>query len=127
MSLRETVEAILACSQAAFEGRILLPEPGEPVRIVELDEFLITSRPIPIIFTGLRPGDKLTEEILFPEETEEGIMEGRRVIRTRRLACADLEDVTARLGARAAANDPGGLVCEISSIVPNYVPSRLPG
>ncbi len=46
LSLRQTVEAILACGTAACgaaacEGRILLPELGEPVRIAELAGFLI--------------------------------------------------------------------------------------
>jgi FlaA1/EpsC-like NDP-sugar epimerase len=133
LSLRETVEAVLACGAAACEGRILLPERGDPVRIAELAEFLIRAggKEIPIQFTGLRPGDKLTEELTYQNEVTDGFIGGSlgdgplEVIQTCRRAPADLEDVIERLSARIVACDVSGLVRALSSVVPEYVPSNL--
>jgi len=88
LSLRETVEAVLACGAADCEGRILLPKVGEPRRIAELAESLIrdAGKKIPIQFTGLRPGDKLTEELTYETEIKDGFVDGGlEVIKTRRL------------------------------------------
>jgi FlaA1/EpsC-like NDP-sugar epimerase len=128
LSLRETVEAILACGAAACEGKILLPELGEPVRIAELAGFLIrtTGKELPIQFTGLRPGDKLTEELTYKTEMKEGFVEGPlEVVTTRRLTPAGLEDVAERLSGYVARRDVSGLIGMLSSVVPEYVPSDL--
>ena len=133
LSLRETVVAVLACGTAACgaaacEGRILLPERGEPVRIAELAEFLIrvSRKEILIEFTGLRPGDKLTEELTYKNEVTDGFAGGPlEIIRTCRRTPADLEDAIERLSARIAARDVSGLIRTLSSIVPEYVPSDL--
>ena len=133
LSLRETVVPVLACGTAACgaaacEGRILLPERGEPVRIAELAEFLIrvSRKEILIEFTGLRPGDKLTEELTYKNEVTDGFAGGPlEIIRTCRRTPADLEDAIERLSARIAARDVSGLIRTLSSIVPEYVPSDL--
>jgi FlaA1/EpsC-like NDP-sugar epimerase len=133
LSLRETVEAILACGTAArgasgCEGRILLPELGEPVRIAELAGFLIDAagKEIPIRFTGLRPGDKLTEELTYESELKDGFVEGPlEVVKTRRLVPEELADVIEQLSGCIASHDVSRLIRTLSSIVPEYVPSEL--
>ncbi len=79
MTIREAVELIL---QAAFlgvqseiqRGRVFVLDMGEPVSILELAENMIELsglRPhqdVKIIFTGLRPGEKLTEELFHESE-----------------------------------------------------------
>jgi FlaA1/EpsC-like NDP-sugar epimerase len=128
LSLRETVEAVLACGTAPCEGRILLPELGEPVGIADLARFQIqaSARKIPIRFTGLRPGDKLTEELTFQSERNDGLVEGPlRVIQTRGLAPPDLEFVMEQLSGCVARRDSSGLIRTLCAVVPEYVPSRL--
>jgi len=93
-----------------------------------LAEFLIRAsrKEIPIQFTGLRPGDKLTEELTYKNEVTDGFIGGPlEIIRTCRRAPADLEDAIERLSARIAARDVSGLIRTLSSIVPEYVPSDL--
>lgn len=114
MSLREAVEAILACGEADCEGRILVPELGGPLRITELAKNLIGSREIPIVFIGLRRGDKLTEKLVGDAEAVEGKAGGLRVIRTRKLSCIALADAMERLGESPA---------EVVNIVPEYAPA----
>src|SRR5579862_7823620 len=99
MSLNEAVDAILARGTAEVEGRILVPELGTQTRIVDLAKSLIGSAQVPIVFTGCRPGDKLTEEIVSNNETKEGTIEGRlQVVRTCGLEPAEVDEVIERLG-----------------------------
>jgi FlaA1/EpsC-like NDP-sugar epimerase len=128
LPLRQAVEAILACGVAACEGSILLPELGEPVRIAELAAFLIRTagcaKEIPIRFTGLRPGDKLTEEATFQTERQDGFVEGPlEVIQTIRLGPAELTEVVEQFSHCIASRDSSGLVRALSCVVPEYVPS----
>jgi FlaA1/EpsC-like NDP-sugar epimerase len=131
LSLRETVAAILSCGEADYDGRILLPDLGEPVRIAELAAYLIhaerngSSSEISVVFTGLRPGDRLTEELASAAEIDEGFVEGLQVLKTRRLALADLDEMLAQLCIRVASHDLPGLIRELCSVVPEYVPSEL--
>jgi FlaA1/EpsC-like NDP-sugar epimerase len=136
LALRETIEAVIACGNAACgtaacDGRILLPELGEPVQIAELAAFLVraagpaSAAEIPIVFTGLRPGDKLTEESVFLNETRDGFAGPLEVIRTRRLSLAELDDYIEQLSQRIAGRDASGLIRTLCSIVPEYVPSGL--
>ncbi len=136
LSLRETVTAILSCGKSACEsgpcaGRIFLPELGEPVRIAGLAAFLIraerngSSSDIPIVFTGLRPGDRLTEELTSAAEIEEARFEGLQVFKTRRLALAELDELVAQLSSRIATHDLPGLIRNLCAAVPEYVPSGL--
>ena len=75
MSLDAAVDAILACGAAQGSGKILVPELGQPRRIVDLARSLIAaagnaaSNPIEIRFIGLRPGEKLHEDVRYPSET----------------------------------------------------------
>ena len=79
MSVREAVELVLQASaigavDAAACGKIFELEMGEPIRIVDLARQMIRlagKRPdedIAIAFTGLRPGEKLQEELLHAGE-----------------------------------------------------------
>ena len=128
LSSRETVEAVLVCGAAGCEGRILLPTVGEPVRIAELAGFLIhaAGKGIPIQFTGLRPGDKLTEELAYKTEIKDGFVDGPlEVVKTLRLAPAEAEGVMEQLSDCVAGRDVPGLLRVLSSVVPEYVPSEL--
>jgi FlaA1/EpsC-like NDP-sugar epimerase len=74
MTIPEAVSLVLQASTMGEGGEVFVLDMGEPVRIVELAEELIRMhglepyKDIDIEFTGLRPGEKLFEEILTAEE-----------------------------------------------------------
>ena len=74
MTIPEACGLILQASVIGAGGEIFVLDMGEPVRISYLAEQLILlsgKRPgqdIDIIYTGLRPGEKLYEELFYPEE-----------------------------------------------------------
>ncbi len=74
MTIPEAVALVLQAGYYAQGGEIFILEMGKPVRIYELAENLIRlsgyepNKDIDIKITGLRPGEKLFEELLMEEE-----------------------------------------------------------
>ncbi|MES2561845.1 MAG: nucleoside-diphosphate sugar epimerase/dehydratase [Pseudomonadota bacterium] len=69
MSIPEAAQLVLQAGVMGQEGEIFLLDMGEPVRIVDLARDMIrlsglTDEQIEIVFTGLRPGEKLFEELV---------------------------------------------------------------
>ncbi|HUO84521.1 MAG TPA: nucleoside-diphosphate sugar epimerase/dehydratase, partial [Thermoanaerobaculia bacterium] len=69
----EAVSLVLQAVSLGNGGRVFMLDMGEPVRIVDLARDLIhlankSENEIPIVFTGLRPGEKLFEEIRLQGE-----------------------------------------------------------
>ena len=76
MTIPEAVQLVLQAGTIGRSGNVLILDMGEPVRIVDLAKDMITlsglSYPddIDIEFTGLRPGEKMYEELFYEHEQE---------------------------------------------------------
>lgn len=70
MTIPEAVQLVLLTGAIAEGGEIFVLDMGEPVRIVDLAKKMISiaGKKIDIEFIGLRPGEKLFEELLMDEE-----------------------------------------------------------
>ena len=74
MSIQEASQLILQCGALGKDGEIFLLEMGKPIKILQMAKDLIRlsgldpDTDIPIVYTGLRPGEKLYEELQFFNE-----------------------------------------------------------
>jgi FlaA1/EpsC-like NDP-sugar epimerase len=68
----EAVHLVLQAAVIGRGGEVLVLDMGEPVRIADIARRLAasTDRDLEVVFTGLRPGEKLTEECLGRGETD---------------------------------------------------------
>ena len=134
MTVREAVELVLAASalgttQPNQVGKIFVLEMGKPVLIKSLAEQMIRlaghspNKDIEIIYTGLRPGEKLFEEVFHDSEklvetSQSGVMlAAPRVV--------DLEDIILqidKINKTISTNDGESLIKIIQALVPEYNP-----
>lgn len=103
MTIPEACQLVLQAATMGRGGEIFILKMGDPVRIVDLARDLIElsglnpDEDIEIVFTGLRPGEKMYEELLFEnEKTEETVHPS---ILLGRSGDRDLEDFPERVQA----------------------------
>lgn len=128
MTIPEAVSLVLEAGSVAKGGEIFVLDMGEPVKIVDLAENLIRLsgykpyEDIKIIFTGLRPGEKLFEEMLM---SEEGLKEtSNHRIRIGRPLDIDEREFKRKLESlnQASVSEYSDIKELVKSIVPEYVP-----
>jgi FlaA1/EpsC-like NDP-sugar epimerase len=72
MTVDEAVQLTLQAAVIGGSGEVLVLDMGEPVRIADIARRLSarSGRPVDIVYTGLRPGEKLTEKLLSAGEAD---------------------------------------------------------
>jgi FlaA1/EpsC-like NDP-sugar epimerase len=131
MTIPEAVQLVLQASVMGRGGEIFVLDMGQPIKIVDLAHNLIRLKglepesDIKVVYTGLRPGEKLFEELRL-------VGEGIKPTPHRKIRVFDggspdfqqllqwLED----LSALVAAKNVHGLVQKLRTIVPEYTPSE---
>lgn len=100
MTIPEAVSLILQCGLFAEDGEIFILDMGKPVKIKDLAERMIRQAglvpyvDIDIIETGLRPGEKLYEELLLDLSTQQKTSNNRIFIEEK---AADSDDIDAKI------------------------------
>ena len=127
MTIPEAVSLVLQAGYMAHGGEIFVLDMGKPVKIVTLAENLIRmygyepNVDIQIVYTGLRPGEKLFEELLMDEEGlkptyNEKIFIGNQIE-------VDIDrfiDQMVELSASAKMNDSAAVIRILQQIVPTF-------
>jgi FlaA1/EpsC-like NDP-sugar epimerase len=131
MTIPEAAQLVLQAGSMGNGGEIYLLDMGEPVKILHLAEELIRLsgktpyEEIDIVFTGLRPGEKLYEELLLEGEgvrptTHEKICVARSVMEDEVL----LQTLVTQLFDAARRMDLDLTVDLLEKIVPEYHPAK---
>ena len=130
MSIPEAAQLVLQAALMGKGGEIFVLDMGEPVKIADLARQMIRlsglgEQDIRIEFTGLRPGEKLYEEVLVDDETTLPTPHPKlRVARARAPEHPDLaEEVTAWL-ASARGAVPEAVRARLKAWIPEYNSSR---
>jgi FlaA1/EpsC-like NDP-sugar epimerase len=129
--LGDAVELILAAGRLKGCGEVYVPKLGEPVKIIDLARHLIREaglepeKDIPIVFAGLRPGDKITEEFVSTGESLIPCLDSRfsRIDSSGTIA-GNCDDSIAELQASCSRRDLPALLQVLSRLVPEYWPSE---
>ena len=130
MTIPEASQLVLQSACFGKGGEIFVLDMGEPVRIVELAEELVRlsgltpHTDIEFVYTGLRPGEKLYEELFFRGENiistpHEKIHVMTPLHQDYELLCSQLNSLLNT----ASDNDTATLIKLLCEIVPEYTPT----
>lgn len=128
MTIPEAVSLVLQAGFYAKGGEIFVLDMGQPVRIDDMARKLIRLSgfepdvDIPIIYTGLRPGEKLYEELLM---NEEGLQDtANKLIHIGKPIDMDDAQFAQQLKTleSACAENAGSIKEMVAAIVPTYHP-----
>lgn len=127
MTIPEAAQLVLQAGLMGRTGQIFVLDMGEPVKIVELARMLIrlsgkTEQEIPISYTGLRPGEKLYEELLADDETTEPTPHAKLRIAKTAGALPEPEEVVRWIEEAGALPSSGPLRDWLRAQVPEYAP-----
>ncbi|NMK49325.1 nucleoside-diphosphate sugar epimerase/dehydratase [Achromobacter sp. Bel] len=130
MSIPEAAQLVLQAASMGQGGEVFVLDMGEPVRIADLARNMIrlsgyTEDEIHIEYSGLRPGEKLYEELLADsEETRETPHEKLRIARSRSVPEGFYEESLAWMSKKGPVSDDE-VRAQLKHWMPEYVPSRL--
>ena len=128
MTISEAVGLVLLAGLGGY-GELCVLDMGEPIRIAEMAANLITmsgripGTEIPIVFTGLRPGEKLQEELLTEEEEETAQVRNRIAVARSPAPPEDLAKCLHSLQEFAEAGARSQLLRSLQLLVPTYRPT----
>lgn len=149
MTIPEAVQLVLQAAVLGRGGEVFVLDMGEPVRIADLAHDLIRLsglRPhvragekekgrageeqdwdIEVVYTGLRPGEKLVEELFIPGESYVRTAHQKIFVASNGAAnaacCQGLDEKVDRMIVAANSGDRAAIVQAMQALVPEYQPA----
>lgn len=127
MTIPEACELVLQAGTMGSGGEIYLFDMGEPVKIVDLAKRMIklsgleVGKDIEIVYTGLRPGEKLYEELLS-DNTKNLPTHHEKIMISKdpNMAYEDIESLVNQITKAAVRRDKDDVVRILKQIVPEF-------
>ena len=135
MTIPESVQLILQASVRGQGGDVFVLDMGEQIRILDLAKNMIAlsglvpDRDIKISFTGLRPGEKLYEELFEKAEQIEPTSHEKikRAVSRMPFGAGELNGHLTELDACLAQPEAGTILRKLRAMVPTYAPEEKKG
>lgn len=132
MTIPEAVSLVIQAGTMAKGGELFLLNMGEPVKILDLAQDMIRlsgyepGKDIDIVFTGIRPGEKLYEELLTSEEGSSATCHSKIYVAKPCLVdSVALEKELDYISKYTAKIDHEVIFCALKNIMPGYRDSRI--
>ncbi|MFV9504447.1 MAG: polysaccharide biosynthesis protein [Oscillochloridaceae bacterium umkhey_bin13] len=131
MTIPEAVQLVLQAAVLGKQGEIFMLEMGKPVKVVDLAHDMIRlsgleeGRDIDIVYTGMRPGEKLFEELFAAGEHYQATSHAKIFVAAEASGCvpAKLNPALVRLANGVQHQDEADLLRVMQSLVPEYDPT----
>jgi FlaA1/EpsC-like NDP-sugar epimerase len=128
MTIPEAVQLLLQASVLGQGGEIFMLDMGEPVKIVDLAKDLIelsgleVGRDIDIVYTGIRPGEKLYEELSISGEAYQPTAHAKILIarNASSFVPTSLDEAVSVLEGAAAEEDCAAILRTLRHLIPEY-------
>lgn len=130
MTIPEAVQLVLQASLLGQGGEVFVLDMGEQVKVVDLARNMIVlsglvpDQDIQIVYSGLRPGEKLFEELFEEAEQVEPTPHAkiRRAVTASAIQSDRLDRAIAHLEAAVSHGDEDELIRRLQEAVPSYTP-----
>jgi FlaA1/EpsC-like NDP-sugar epimerase len=130
MTIPEAVQLVLQAAPLGRGGEVFMLNMGEPVKIVDLAKDMIelsgleVGRDIDICFTGMRPGEKLYEELFIPGESYRRTKHDKIFIvgNASHFVPPCLDWMIEDLAVAASKSDRDGILAGLKKLIPEFQP-----
>lgn len=131
MTIPEAVQLVLQASTLGKGREVFMLDMGQPIRIYDMAEEmirlsgLIPHEDISIIEVGLRPGEKMFEELSYnPETMEKTSMDKIFLVAETKISADDLHTKTLKIKEALNHKDAMAAVCALRHLVEEYTPAQ---
>jgi len=130
MTIPEAAQLVIQASTMGKGGEIFVLDMGQPIKILDLARNLIhlsgleLDKDIPIIFTGIRPGEKLYEELSHQDEEMQPTFHPKiKIFLNSELGSHSILERVEKLKTCCAARNEADVVLGLKDLIADYNPS----
>ena len=126
MSIPEAAQLVMQAGAMGAGGEIFVLDMGEPVKIIDLAQDMIRlmglkiGEDVDVVYTGLRPGEKLHEELVAEEEESVKTLHGKiTMVKSPPVDWQDLRNKIETVVLTVNENDPAKVLSVLTSVIPS--------